>query len=387
MKEEITRRRALGVLLATTAAGASLPVYARKPGTGGGTLPDPATAPPLRTYFESEFEVGMAVSPYQFSDSVITSVVNKHASSLVAENDMKPHVIGVGPGTYNFGPGDEIVAYAEARGMVVRGHTLLWHSSAPEWFFAGDATSPGYAATVENRLITYVTDVVRHFAGKVHAWDVVNEVISDDSTQLYRSSRWYQVLGPSYIETALRAARAADATVQLFINDYSTEDPGKLSRLMSVVDDLRSRGVPLDGIGHQMHINISWPPVSNVASALSAVEARGLINHITELDVSLYDRDAGSCHSNPPLGCQSSMRVGSVQYKEAIRQQALQYRAMYNLFAQRESVTSVTTWGVCDKSTWLATWPTQRTNHPLLFDASGKPKSAFWAVVDPNFGP
>lgn len=353
----------------------------------GPTLPDPATAPALKTYFNGKFLVGMTAEPSEINNAISQPVLKTHANSMTAENCMKPLAIGTSAGVYNYTLADQVIAFASANNIAVRGHTLLWHLSAPDWFFAGDSTSATYRATVQARLERYITDVVTYFKGKVYAWDVVNEPTSDSTGSPYRNSRWYQVLGADYIEIALRAARAADSTVKLFINDYSTENTDKLARLMSIVDTLLMRGAPLDGIGHQLHITTTWPPVANVRAAFQAVETRGLINHVTELDVSLYGSDPGSCYGTPATGCAPSLTEGTTAYWDSIRAQAAQYRAMYDLFASQPSVKSVTTWGVADNHTWLTSYPVNRLNHPLLFDTTGKPKSAFWAVVNPSFVP
>jgi endo-1,4-beta-xylanase len=266
----------------------------------------------------------------------------------------------------------------------LRGHNLVWHQTAPAWFFAGNTSDPGYPALVQGRLEAYITAVVSHFKGAVYCWDVVNECTSDDASSNYRTtSPWYTALGPSYIEIALRAARAADPSLPLFINDYSTEDPAKRARLLAIVADLQSKGVPLDGIGHQLHLSLNSTTAAAVDQALADVEAKGLINHVTELDISLY-ADPGSCYSSG-TGCAAQLMPGTQAYVTALQSQALLYRALYSTFVNRASVKSVTTWGVADNHTWLDTYPVTRTNYPLLFDTSGNPKSAFWAVVDPSF--
>ena len=107
----------------------------------------------------------------------------------------------------------------------------------------------------------------------------------------------------------------------------------------------------------------------------------GLVNHVTELDVSIY-ADPGNCFSQrsiPP--CMAD--YGASPPQSVLSDQARLYRALFNAF-NRPSVTSVTTWGVADNHTWLNSFPVTRTNRPLLFDTAGDPKWAFWAVVDPN---
>lgn len=353
----------------------------------GPTLPDPATAPALKAHFNDKFLVGMTADPNEMNSAISQPLLKTHINSMTAENGMKPHAIGTSERVYNYTQADQVIAFASANGIAVRGHTLLWHRSAPDWFFAGDSTSATYKATVRARLERYITDVVTYFKGKVYAWDVVNEPTSDSAGTPYRNSRWYQVLGSEYLEIALKAARAADPTVKLFVNDYGTESPDKLARFMSIIDTLITRGAPIDGIGHQLHITTTWPPVTNVKAAFVAAETRGLINHVTELDVSIYGSDPVSCFDTPPTGCAPSLTEGTTAYWSSIRAQALQYRAMYDLFASQSSVKSVTTWGVADNHTWLTTYPVNRMNHPLMFDTAGKPKSAFWAVVNANFTP
>jgi endo-1,4-beta-xylanase len=280
---------------------------------------------------------------------------------------------------YAWATADELAAFASANGMAVRGHTLCWHSQTPDWFFTGTA------AEVRAKLETYIRDVVTHFRGKVACWDVVNECTSDDAGSAYRNSRWLQILGPDYIEHALRAARAADPDVKLFINDYGTEDPAKFARLMTIVAGLQAKGVPLDGVGHQLHVSTAWPMPANVDSALRGVASKGLVNHVTELDVSLYN-DPGSCFASR-TGCAADITGDATLLAAALKAQALQYRALFNVFKQHASLQSVTTWGIADNSTWLSGFPISRGNRPLLFDTTGAPKPAARAITDDAFVP
>lgn len=355
-------------------------------GGGGGSaspspppsLPDPASAPRLKDVLAANFPVGGAIEPSQLGVAADVALLQKHFSSITAENVMKPVTIGTGPGTYNFAPADQLIQFAQTNSIKVRGHTLLWHQTAPSWFFAGNPSDPGYRDLVRQRLGTYIAAVVTHFRGQVYAWDVVNEVASDTAGQTYReSSPWHVALGPDYIEYAFRAARAADPNVLLFINDYNTEHPDKRARVLAIVQDLISKGVPIDGVGHQLHININTS-ATGVDQALTAVESLGLINHVTELDVSLYS-DPGSCYENG-TGCQAD--YGANVPQSVLSQQATLYRQLFNVLRSHSSVRSVSTWGISDNHTWLSTFPVNRTNQPLLFDSGRLPKWAFWAVVD-----
>lgn len=349
------------------------------------SLPDPATAPALKTQFASHFKIGFAVDPGLTSQSPTHDLLLKHASTITAESVMKANPIGVSAGVYDFTQADALIAFAQANGINVRGHALVWHQTSPSWFFDGDRSDmTAYKALVRSRLETYVTDVVTHFKGKVYCWDVVNEVTSDDASGTYRNSDWYQIFGTDFIDYAFRAARAADPAVQLFINEYSTEDAAKRGRLMTIVQGLIDRGVPVDGVGHQLHINSSYPSAAQVEAALSDVEAKGLINHVTEMDVSIYN-DPGSCYSG--TGCLPALTPGTAPFNTAMTTQAQKYRELFNVFTAHASVQAVTMWGVADNHTWLDNYPVARKNYPLLFDAAGGPKAAFWAIVDPGFTP
>jgi endo-1,4-beta-xylanase len=321
----------------------------------------------------------MAADPAAYKQAVANPVMLKHANSITAENCFKPASLAVSPGVYAWATADELAAFASANGMAVRGHTLCWHSQTPDWFFTGTA------AEVRAKLETYIRDVVTHFRGKVACWDVVNECTSDDAGSAYRNSRWLQILGLDYIEHALRAARAADPDAKLFINDYGTEDPAKFARLMTIVAGLQARGVPLDGVGHQLHVSTAWPMPANVDSALRGVASKGLVNHVTELDVSLYN-DPGSCFASR-TGCAADITGDATLLAAALKAQALQYRALFNVFKQHASLQSVTTWGIADNSTWLSTFPVSRSNRPLLFDTTGAPKPAARAITDDAFVP
>lgn len=348
-------------------------------------LPDAAHAPALKSVYEAKFRVGAALESQQITNSTDIRLLSKHISSITATNVMKPQALAPSEGAYHFAPADALIDFAQANGIEVRGHTLLWHASAPAWFFAGDATdAQAYHAMVKQRLERYVTDVVTHFKGTVYAWDVVNEVIGDDPVQPYREdSPWYAALGPAYIEYAFRAARAADPDVYLFLNEYNTEYDDRRSNLLKVLEDLAARGVPIDGVGHQFHVQLGVS-VAGVQAALEAVQQRGLLNHVTELDVSIY-RDPVSCFESA-VACQADYGSSVSQALiVALSDQARLYRQLYDIFEDYPSVTSVTTWGLSDAQTWLNYYPVNRTNRPLIFDSEGSPKAAFWAIVDPGF--
>jgi endo-1,4-beta-xylanase len=332
----------------------------------------------LKNVYQSNFLIGAAAQVSQLTHAQDMPLLQTHFNSITAEYQMKADIIGPSEGVYNFADGDALAAYCQANATQLRGHALLWHQTTPAWFLAG-----GNAATIRARLEAYVTAVVTHFAGDVYAWDVVNEVVADDNGIGigYRNSNWYQAVGPDYIEWAFNAAKAADPNCKLFINEYQTENSAKRGRLIAIVQDLLGKGVPVEGVGHQLHMNI-FNTAPQAADAIDAIEAAfpGMEQHVTELDVSAY-QDPGSCFNNG-TGCSAAIDPATQQL---LSTQANLYRALFNAFAARPNVTSVTTWGVHDAQTWLNTFPITRANHPLLFDRNRAPKTAFYAVDDATF--
>jgi endo-1,4-beta-xylanase len=382
-------------------------------GGGGGnnppTLPPPASAPPLKTvlaakYGVVDYPIGTAYEIIQ--DAPDHALWIKHFSSVTSEWRMKPDVIWpnlAGSTTQpaaapNFQGADSLYNTAIAAGIKVRGHTLLWHQTAPTWFFAGDPASANYRIDVQQRLCQYINAVVTRYP-QIYAWDVVNEVASDtqNAANPYRTnSPWYQAYlaagvanpGFEYVKDAFDcAAQARNAigrnsgNMKLMLNDYNTELPGKRANVVQIVQALLDAGVAIDGVGHQFHLQVT-ADVSQVTAALTAVEALNgtLVNHVTELDVSIY-ADPGECFAQraiPP--CLAD--VGAIAPQSLLSAQALKYRELFNAF-NRPRVTSVTLWGISDQTSWLNTFPVTRANHPLLFDRSLNPKWAFWTVVDP----
>jgi endo-1,4-beta-xylanase len=369
-------------------------------GGGGGGLPPAASAPALKTVLASRygvvnFPVGAAIEARSTTGGDAQLLI-KHFNSITAENAMKPDTIWPNaPGSTtqpaaapNFAPADVLVTFATNNNIQVRGHTLLWHQTTPSWMVTGDR------ATIQQNLRTYITQVMQHFPN-VYAWDVVNEVASDtpNAANPYRTnSPWYQAYsqtgdGRDYVVDAFMIAgqvraQMARPQMRLMLNDYNTELPGKRANVIAILRDVINAGAPIDGVGHQFHLQLG-SDVAQVTAAFVAVEAVSstLVNHVTELDVSIY-QDPGACFSDrtippclPDLGANPPQSVLSAQ--------ALLYRALFNAF-NRPSVTSVSLWGLADDHTWLNSFPVARTNRPLLFDVAGNPKWAFWAVADPS---
>src|SRR5882762_9817252 len=164
------------------------------------------------------------------------------------------------PERYNFAPSDTLIGFAGSHPMLVRGHTLVWHKQISDWVVKGHFDSRALNAILQDHIRT----VVSHFGNKVYAWDVVNEAFDDDGTM--RSTLWYDQpgmgyagQGTKYIEKALAWAKAVNPGAKLFYNHYDAEvvNP-KSDAIYAMAQGFVRRGVPLNGVGFQMHVDLSF---------------------------------------------------------------------------------------------------------------------------------
>jgi len=306
-------------------------------------------------------------------------LVTKHFNSVVAENDMKWSALQAQQGVFTYTNADAQVAFAKAKGLKLRGHTLAWHEQVPAWVFQdanGQALTPSPAskALVLQREVDHITNVLNHFAPSVasfYAWDVANEVVDASQADCMRKSSWYLLTGTDFIDTAFRTARALlPAHVKLYYNDYSTTDTAKLACIHKLVAGLKARGAPIDGVGHQMHISLGYPSpvaVGNMVRSL-ATAFPGLSQQVTEMDIKVSD--------NGPFYATYEDIPAAVH-----AQLGYAWRNYFNTFRQLNGlIDSVTIWGQADNHTWLTTG--SRAEAPVLFDQSLKAKPAYWGIVD-----
>ncbi|THF74079.1 endo-1,4-beta-xylanase [Cohnella fermenti] len=339
--------------------------------------------PSVAETYADDFPIGAAVEPNQLS-GLTAELLKKQVNSLVAENAMKPDAIQPSEGVFTWDRADQIVKFAMDNGMAVRFHTLVWHSQTPNWYFLDEAGKPMVDETdsakreankklLLKRLDTYVRTVVARYKDDIKSWDVVNEVVEPGDPDGMRASNWYLITGTDYIETAFRAAREAGGKdIKLYINDYGTDAANKRDRIYELVKTMLDKGVPIDGVGHQTHINLLSPSVDAMLASFNKFKELGLDNIITELDMSLYTWNDRSDY-------------GEDVPQDVLLRQAARYRELFDaLKANKGLVSAVTFWGIADNHTWLSSFPITRTEAPFLFDKYYHAKPAFWAVVDPS---
>jgi endo-1,4-beta-xylanase len=185
----------------------------------------------LKDFYKDYFSMGVAVNPRDLrSDEA--KLILQHFNSLTAENSMKMGPIHPEENRYDWRDSDSIVNFAQQHGLKVRGHNLLWHAQTPRWLFRDTLTHTNVTKEVLlQRLKDHINTVVKHYKGKIYAWDVVNEVIADDSATYFRKTLWTDITGEEFVTKAFEYAHAADPKAILFYNDYNTENPVKREKI------------------------------------------------------------------------------------------------------------------------------------------------------------
>ena len=320
------------------------------------TAPPAIQAEPLReAATASATLVGAAVQSRLLSDSRYAGVLARHFNYLTAEYEMKWDAIERTRGSRDFSGGDAIVAFGQARGMQIKGHALIWHGSVPGWL----AALP--AAEFRVAFETHIRAVAEHYRGRVVAWDVVNEAVSDDGSGL-RDTVFRQKLGDQYIADAFRLARQADPQALLLYNDYGGEGlNSKSDRIFSLVQGLRAQGVPIDGVGLQMHVSATGRPSdANIAANMRRLASLGLSVNISEMDVRIRD---------VPGTPQTRLDVQKSVYHSIVR-----------VCVDEPRCDSVTFWGFTDAHSWID--GQFGADDPLLFDDQYGVKPAYFGVLD-----
>lgn len=270
---------------------------------------------------------------------------------LTPENELKWASIRPQKGEFDFTKPDELIEFAEENDMYVTGHALVWHMQNPEWL--EEDYKPG---ELEKILRNHIETVVSRYSDKVDTWDVVNEAVDDEGE--LRESIWLEKLGEDYIEKAFREA-AKHTEADLFYNDYGlTYDEEKRERVYELLSDLLDRGVPVDGVGLQMHFIGIHPDPEQVRKTIERFQELGLEVRMTEMDVAYREEEAPE----------------NIETK-----QAEYYREIFRTCLEA-GVDSLTVWGVRDSDSWIKSfqdYPEKYTDRPLLFDENFERKKSY----------
>lgn len=291
------------------------------------------------------------------------NLVAREFNSVTAENAMKFHALHPAEKVYRWSDADYFVRFAKSNNMRVHAQTLIWPKSTPKWVteFQGDK------AAWKRMYKMHIQTVVSHFKGQVAAWDVVNEAFDDKGG--YKKAIWLEKIGPEYIELAFQYAHEADPDALLFYNDYGQEHGGKkLRAILNMVSQFKRKGVPIHGLGMQMHVVLRMN-IQNLQRNLTLAATTGLKIHMSELDISVRYKK--------PEEFKLDVNLAAAQgdlYKAIVR--------AFLTLPERQQY-GITLWGIGDRdSFWNSKSKSRTHDYPLLFDHFYKPKPAYYGMRD-----
>lgn len=357
------------------------------------------TLPSLKDTYKDYFHIGNIMEPHQTADNEITAMYNHHYNLVSSENSMKPMYLSSGKGSYNFSNADKLVNWAQANGILVHGHTLVWHSQSTNWVNKDANGNPLTRAEAKANLEEYINNVAGHFKGKVISWDVVNEAFhggssipkdwkdalrkktSNDSETSY----WYLAYengadhakgesGADYIYDAFVFTRLADPDATLYYNDFNENESWKREAMAMMAEDLNNQWktdprntqpdrLLVEVLGMQSHYWTSNLSISSIDATIARFIKAGVKVGITELDI--------------PLGSYGNYTNDPTE--ENYQKQAQLYAQLFEVYKKyADDIERVTFWGKTDPQSWRS------PGNPLLFDKLFSAKPAFHAVIDPE---
>ncbi|ANF49066.1 1,4-beta-xylanase [Chryseobacterium glaciei] len=339
----------------------------------------------LKKAFQDKFYIGTAMNLEQIhgTDQKSADIIKNQFSSIVAENCMKSMYLQPQEGQFFFDDTDKFVEFGEKNNMFIIGHTLIWHSQVPDWFFVdknGKNVSP---EVLKQRMKNHITTIVSHYKGRVKGWDVVNEAIMEDGS--YRKSKFYEILGEEFIPLAFQYAQEADPSAELYYNDYNEWHPDKVKMVTQLVKNLKSKGIRIDGVGMQAHVGMDSPTIDEYEKAIIAYSESGVKVNITELDISALPSPWGT----------SANIADKIEYDEKMNpykkglpadvqaKWEKRYLEFFQLFLKhKKDIRRVTLWGLTDAQSWKNDFPIKgRTDYPLLFDRQYKAKPIVEKII------
>ena len=321
----------------------------------------------LKDAFQGKFKIGTSVSPHELGSG--ENFIKKHFNSITPENELKPDAIINQQACQQNGRNVETqvafnqgtrstLSFCERNRIPLRGHTFVWYSQTPDWFFRENFGGGNYVSkdVMDQRLESFIKNTFallkKDFPNlEVYAYDVCNELFLNDGGGMRpaSNSKWVQIYGDdSFVVKAFQFARKyAPSGCKLYLNDYNEYIPAKTNDIYNMAMKLKGLGV-IDGIGMQSHLDIGYPSASVYNTAVEKFLSTGLEVQITELDITSNNDNA-----------QASLfkEIFSIAYKNA------------------DKIPAVTLWGTHDSISWRS------GQHPLLFGANYTPKPAYTAVM------
>ena len=279
---------------------------------------------------------------YRPDGAIYADIAANEFNFVTTENSLKWDLLNPIPGRYRWAAADNLVKFARIKNQIVHGHTLIWHRQLPGWIRRSEPKDR------EGHMREYINRVLTRYKNDIPIWDVVNEALEEDGS--YRQSVWFEAMGESFIDTAFRQARATAPNAILLYNDYDIAWSGpKSDGLFTLLQTLKDKNTPLDGVGFQMHVFAKFDQFDDVAATFQKIANLDLDIYITELDVSLSGDDS-------------------------LELQADVYSRILSLCLDQPRCKALQTWGFTDMYSWRRDWK------PLLLDTEYQVKPAYLAL-------
>lgn len=349
----------------------------------------------LKGTFGKDFLVGVALDQRLVSgrNAKAQNIILEQFNAISPESELKPEYLHPAPNRWDFGPGDAYCKFAADHGLKALGHTLVWHNQTPSFFWLNEDGTPKTQEEMRRHVQEYIETVTTHYAGKVYAWDVVNEILDEDGN--YRSDKgwekYYKDLD-DLVCLAFSTAQRCDPNAELYYNDFNMWRPTKVQGAVRLVKMLQSKGIRIDGVGIQAHWGLNFPDMKDVEDAIDQLSALGVKVMITELDVDVLPltkegQVIGSSLQDPVYQRPEFMKYLN-PYKDGMTKELSKALAdryeeiLRTIYKKRDKIARLTFWGLHDGQSWKNDYPVpHRTNYPLLFDRNLEKKEAFYRIL------
>ncbi len=311
------------------------------------TFAQPAAPPVL-------LGTAVAIEPLR-QDGTYARILRETFDIITPEQVMKFDALQPQPGDFAFEDADFLVDFAEQHDMQLRGHVLVAPSQLPGWLSETEFTRAEMKAILRLHILT----TVGRYRGRIHQWDVVNEAVEANGS--LRDSLWLRTIGPEYIRLAFQWAHEADPNAKLYYNDFGAERlNSKATAVYELISGLLDEGVPVHGVGFQMHVAVEDAPLAQDFAAVAAqFSDLGLQVAVTEMDVKIQN-------STQPL-------------PETLDAQADLFGNIAGACVAEPACSTFTTWGFTDRHSWIPEH-TGRPDAALPFDEHYRPKPAYFAI-------
>jgi endo-1,4-beta-xylanase len=250
--------------------------------------------------------------------------------------------------TFNFSSTDQYAQFTADRGILFRGHPLIWHEANPPWLNEKFNSSETSYDEVRNLLTQHIATVVQRYAGQMHSWDVINEAIEpgDGRADSLRHTPWLKKLGADYIEIAFRTAAAADPNALLVYNENGLEydtnyHDQRRAAVLNLLHNLKSKDVPVHALGIQSHLNER--DEKGQYRQFNSDKMQKFLDEVASLDLKILITELDVTDQTLPADIPERDRLVAQTYQEFL-----------SMTLQNPAVTAVITWGISDDQSWLA---------------------------------